>query len=100
MSLLSRLIDPAEGEEKIAVHSFMAALGEYARGAPGVTLQALSTAFDLSASEQSQLGNFLSMVDAKGATEKLLYRTEVHDVLLLGEAGLYDESQVMSRLLS
>lgn len=96
VSLLTRLIDPDEeaGEEKIAVHQFMAAVTEFARGAPGVTLASISTAFDLSGAEQTQLATWYTNEIATGN----LSREVVHDALLLGEGGQYTKAMVMARL--
>jgi hypothetical protein len=96
MSLLTRLIDPDEqaGEEKIPIHQFTAAIAEYARGAPGVTVAALVAAFDLSASEEAALVAWYTAEIATGN----LSRELVHDALLLGEGGQYTINQVKTRL--
>jgi hypothetical protein len=91
MSLLTRLIDPAEGEEKLPVHQFMAGLAEYKRGA--ITGPQLVEAFNLSGAEATQLQNFLDNLDGDAIDRAL-----IHDVLLLGETGLYSAAQVVSRL--
>ena len=91
MSLLSRLVDPQPGEEKIACHQFMAALAEYRRGA--VSPAQIVAAFNLDASETTQLQNWLDNLDADTINRQL-----IHDVLLLGEVGLYTQSQVAGRL--
>lgn len=91
MSLLTRLISPAELEEKIPVHTFMAALAEYKRGA--ITGQNVVDAFELSGTEATSLQNFLDNLDGDSISRSL-----IHDVLLLGEAGHYDTTQVKARL--
>lgn len=91
MSLLTRLIEPLPGEDKIAVHQFMAALAEYKRGA--ATGAQVVAAFNLDAIETTQLQNWLDNLDAD-----TISRAEIHDVLLLGEVGLYSQAQVIARL--
>lgn len=91
MSLLTRLIAPSDSEEKLPVHTFMAALAEYKRGA--ITGQNVVDAFELSVSEATQLQDFLDNLDASS-----IDRTLIHDVLLLGEAGHFNESQAKGRL--
>lgn len=89
MSLLDRLLNLED--PKIPVHQFSAAMGEYKRGA--VTGGQVAAAFDLTAEEITQLQNWLANVDAD-----TINRTMVHDVLLLGEVGLYTKQQVKDRL--
>ena len=91
MSLLTRLIDPADDEDKIAVHQFMAGLAEYKRGS--ITKADLVTAFNLSASEATALDEFLANLDAD-----TIDRAKIHDVLFLGEAGLYSSAKVKTEL--
>lgn len=95
MTLLTRLIAPLEGEEKIPVHQFLAALAELVRGAPGVTTPALASAFNLSPTEQTSLLDFVTEMQAANIA---LQRQKIHDVLLLGEGGQYTVNQVMVRL--
>lgn len=92
MVLLARLLGTQpEGQEKIAVHQFMAALAEYKRGA--ATKANIVNAFNLTTAEAVQLQQFLNNLDAS-----MIDRSLIHDVLLLGEAGLYNETQVRTRL--
>lgn len=91
MSLLTRLLTPAPGEQKIAVHQFMAALAEYKRGA--VTGAQVVAAFNLDATETTQLQNWLDNLNTDAINRQL-----IHDVLLLGETGLYTQAQVIARL--
>jgi hypothetical protein len=91
MSLLSRLVEPAEGEEKIPSHQFMAALAEYKRGA--VTGAQVASAFNLSPTETTQLQGWLDNLD-----DDTINRQIVHDVLMLAEYGLYTQTQVATRL--
>ena len=94
VSLLSRLIDPQEGEEKISIHQFMAAITEYDRGAPGVTPNSIQAAFNLSAAEKQQLIDWYTDQWATGNVDRDL----THDALLLGEGKQYTFAQVMARL--
>ena len=91
MSLLTRLINPQGEETKLPVHQFMAALGEYKRGA--VTLNQIAIAFDFSEPEKISLQEFLTNLDSNTINRGL-----IHDVLLLAEDGLYTTAQVKSRL--
>lgn len=91
MSLLTRLISPSDPEDKLPVHTFMAALAEYKRGV--ITGQQVIDAFELDSAEATQLQNFLDNLDTSS-----IDRTLIHDVLLLGEAGHYNEAQAKSRL--
>jgi len=102
MSLLTRLVDPQEGEQKIPIHQFMAATAEFVRGAPGVNADSIAAAFNLSASEKSALTTwYINHVQTKNVN-----REEIHDVLLLGESikldasgeHMYSMQQVMNRL--
>lgn len=95
MGLLTRLVAPLPGEAKLPVHQFMAALSEFKRGAPNVTLQSIVTGFGLSAGEATELQTFLSnlllgLIDAQ----------QLHEVLLMGEMGLYTVSDCSSRLVT
>jgi hypothetical protein len=97
MGLVTRLVSPADGEIKLPVHQFTAALGEYKRGE--LSGAAIIAMFSLSAGEQTTLSNWLSNIDLSGQTATEI-RTEVEDILELGEQGLYDVATVTSRLSS
>lgn len=89
MGLLDRIL--ALEEPNIAIHPFMAALAEYKRGV--VTGANIVTKFELSVGETTALQNWLDNLDTDVITRAL-----IHDVLLLGEVGLYTKAQVQSRL--
>lgn len=91
MSLLTRLVNPNPGEDKLPVHQFMAGLAEYKRGA--VTKNQFVNAFGLSGAEATQLDEFLSGLDLDSTDRSL-----IHDVLMLAEAGYYTNAQVKARL--
>lgn len=93
MSLMTRLVAPLPGEDKLPVHQFMASLAELKRGAPGVTQGSIATSFNLSASEQTQLANFVTQ-----QTSGAINREMIHDVLMLGELGAYTVQQCLNRL--
>jgi len=95
MSLLSRLVSPAPGEDKLPVHQFMAAVAELKRAAPGVTVSSIATAFGLSAGEQTELESFLNTLYVDGISREL-----IHDVLMLGEDNLYTLQQCADRLVN
>lgn len=92
MGLLSRLVQPADNEEKISIHAFMAAVAEYARGEvdPGFFLAKFGVA---AGKENGTLTDLLFNVDS-GKID----RNVIHDVLLLGESGIYTLKRVEQRL--
>lgn len=94
MSLLTRLVAPLPGEVKLPVHQFMAAIVEFKRNAPGVSLASISAGFQLSIAEQNQLQTWYTTQVGNGNVPREL----VHDVLMLGEIGLYSLAQVQNRL--
>jgi len=97
MSLLTRLVDPDHqaGEEKIPVHQFTAAMAEYRRGAlSGASFVAM---FELVGDEVTTLQNWAANIDTSGKSPEQI-RTEVEDILELGEHGYYDIATVQSRL--
>jgi hypothetical protein len=89
MALLDRVLGTEE--PKIPIHQFMAALAEYKRGE--VTKQNVVDSFSLSAGESTALQTWLDSLDIDA-----INRAMIHDVLLLGETGLYSKTQVQSRL--
>lgn len=93
MGLLTRLVAPLPGEVKIPVHQFMAALAEFKRGAPNVTIVAIGTAFGLSAPELVELDAFVA-----NQLGDVITREMVHDVLMLGEDGIYTVQNCADRL--
>jgi len=90
MSLLGRL--SGREENKIAVHTFMALLAEYKRGA--ITAQQAINALELSAGEVTQVQALITRIDANQVD-----RAMIHDVLLLLETGLYTEILAQNRLM-
>lgn len=95
MSLLTRLVAPAEGEAKLSVHGFMAALAEYKRGAPGVTLAAITAAFGILPEEQADLSTVAGLF-----VSDVIDRDRLHDVLLLGEMQVYSVQACQDRILT
>lgn len=93
MSLLSRLVSPAPGEDKLPVHQFMAALAELKRGVSQVSIASIASFFNLSAGEQTDLQTF---VDQQAGD--VIAREEIHDVLMLGEVGAYTLQNCSDRL--
>lgn len=92
MSLLTRLVNPPD-EQGISAHLFMAALAEMKRGA--INLTQVGDTFGLSTQERIELATFASQV-----LGDIITREQVHDVLMLGRAGLYSESFCSTRLLT
>lgn len=95
MSLLTRLVNPAEDEAKIPVHQFMGVLAEYKRGAPGVTLSAINSAFSLAGQEQTDLAFVANLF-----VSDVITREMIHDVLMLGEYGIYTTQTCQDRILT
>jgi len=93
MTLLRRLI--GLDTPKIAVHQFMAALAEYKRSAPNVTLAAINSAFSLTGQEQTDLATLANLF----ATD-VIDRDTIHDVLLLAEDAIYSEQAAQDRILT
>ena len=99
MSLLTRLISPSipNGERKLPVHQFTAAIAEYKRGElSGVEFVAM---FELSGDEVTTLQTWAANVSGSSKSAEQI-RTEVEDILELGEAGFYDLNTVQARLTS
>lgn len=96
MSLVTRLTRPIGEEERIPAHQFMAAAAEAKRGAPGVDHASISAAFAI-AEGQDQADLLLLLRNFFG---DVITREQIHDVLLLGEYGIYNEQQVIDRLLT
>ena len=94
MSLLTRLTFPLSGEEKIPVHQFVALVSELLRGAPGVDIQTLSASLALSVEEKAEFTAWYVDEYAPGVVGS----SEVHDVLMLAESGIYTLSEARSRL--
>lgn len=92
MGLLTRLVNPPD-EQGISSHLFMAALAEFKRGA--VTLTQVGDFFNLSAQERTELANFSTQM-----LGDVITREQVHDVLMLGRSGAYNESTCSTRLLT
>ena len=95
MTLLTRLVAPEPGEIKLPSHQFMAALAEYKRGVPGATLASISTVFELTAGEQADLDFLASLFIGDVISREIL-----HDVLLLGEVGIYSVQACQDRILT
>lgn len=91
MSLLSRLVNPAEDEVKLPVHQFMAELAELQRGE--IVVAKMYADFNLSAAEQTQLDNFI--IEMTGGN---FNREEFHDVMMMGEKGFYTPAEILTRL--
>ena len=76
---------------RIPVHTLVAAAAEYVRGE--VSGAVAASWFDLSQAEKNEMTELLGLIQS-GA----LSGTEVHDVLLLLEAGKRDVSATKTRL--
>lgn len=93
MGVVTKLTKPLPGEEKVSVHDFQAACGEYFRKAPNFDLQKILGAFGFDQRDIEILQKFLDNLDQGKITS-----AEVHDVLLLGESGIYSPEECMDRL--
>jgi len=76
-------VDPIEA--KIPVHTFRAALGDYAAGY--TTRNELVVYWSLDAAAQTDLDVLLGQIDASNALQKAMFLLQLHDVLLITEAG-------------
>lgn len=77
-----------EGDDKIAVHTFHAALVEYADG-QATTKAQIITALALDAEAEADLTALCNAVDAaSGVANKLLFVTRFHAAALLAEKKL------------
>ena len=93
MGLLTRLTVPLEGEEKIAAHQFMALVAEYQRGVASVTRDFIASTFDITGAELTELDSVLTEIVSRRTNRALL-----HDVLLVGEYGIYNLQKVSNRI--
>lgn len=83
--LYERLFEPVEGEENIAVHYFRAALGDYATG--NTTRTEIVNYWSLDTEAQVDLDVLLAEIDAASALGKAAFLIELHDVMMITEAG-------------
>jgi uncharacterized membrane protein len=83
--LYERLFDPVEGEENVAVHYFRAALGDYATG--NTTRTEIVNYWSLDTEAQTDLDVLLGEIDSSNALQKAVFLLELHDVLMITEAG-------------
>ena len=82
--LYERLFDREE-PNPIAVHSFRAALGDYATG--NTTRGEIVGYWSLDAEAQVDLDILLAALDAAGALGKASFLLQIHDVMLITEEG-------------
>jgi len=85
--LVERLIGSSDTLVKLPVHQFIGAIAENKRGI--LTAAQVTAMFNLDAGEQADVVTIL----AGSATREIM-----HDVLMLGERGLYTQAQVETRL--
>lgn len=92
MSLLTRLLDPLEEEERIPYHEFVAGIREFQRGE--VTQQQFFTFYGLSPAEETALQAWYvaQIVSGNLTTE------EVEDILRLRGSGAYSVATATARL--
>ena len=83
MALADRLI--SDGPDKIGVHQFMAAMAELIRGQ--VSRADVIAFFEMSGTDITQLDALIAKGQAMSVAERFKYALELHDVLLLAEAG-------------
>lgn len=97
MGLYDRWVADSETGQKIRVHSFSAALRELARGA--VTKAQVVAAFSLTAEDEAELDLIIGAYQSLGTVEeRVSFLMKFHDVTLLCEAGLYDETKARDEL--
>jgi hypothetical protein len=97
MSLLTRLVAPLEGEIKLPVHQFTAAIAEYKRSATTMTGADLVSKFDLTGGEITTLQQWQTIIDSSPESPSAI-RGQLEDVFILGERGQYSMVEVESRL--
>lgn len=83
--LYERLFEPEAGVANIAVHYFRAALGDYATG--NTTRTEIVAYWSLDTEAQTDLDVLLAVIDAGTAIQKVAFLLELHDVLMITEAG-------------
>jgi len=82
--LFDRLF-PGPHEPNISVHAFRAALGDYTTG---YTSRAEIIAYwDLDSEAQADLNAVCDAIDGKTALGKAAFLIELHDVMLIAQAG-------------
>jgi hypothetical protein len=99
MSLYTRLAVPAEGEEKIPIHQFMAAIAEGGRGQ--VTRAQVIATFNIEPADEAALDFiFDKMTGWTTDKSRFEFRQVLHDVLLLAEQrrAYLDETAFVTRL--
>jgi len=95
MSLVTRLVSPSEGEVKLPVHQFTAAIAEYKRGELlGADLVSM---FNLSGDEITDLQQWQTVIDSSTESPTAI-RGQLEDIFILGEHGEYSMVEVESRL--
>ncbi len=77
---------PSGTSFRIGTHPFMAALGELERGQ--VTKAQVVAAFDMDATTEADLDAIISLVLGMSFQDRKNFRMELHDVLILSEAGI------------
>lgn len=102
MALFDRLVSTDNGEDRIPVHAFMAALAEYGRGV--LSQDQIVTHWSLDIGEEGDLRTFfLDKQDAKAkaTADTREYAAIVQDVLVLAEAGFvgYETADEISEKL-
>lgn len=93
MGLVTKLVEPLAGEDRLPVHQFMACLAEAKRGAPGVNVTTIGAFFELTPGEITSLQEFYDNFNGSQFT-----REQIHDVLMMGEYGIYTVQNVKNRL--
>jgi len=93
--LYERLFEPEEGVENIAVHYFRAALGDYATG--NTTRAEIVGYWSLDTEAQTDLDVLLTRIDAAPNLGKAIFLLELHDVLMITEAGAKYQTKALFR---
>ena len=83
--LYDRLYNPDPGVENIAVHYFRAAMGDYATG--NTTRAEIINYWQLDSEAVADLDVLLGRIDSANNLSKAVFLLELHDVLLITEAG-------------
>jgi len=83
--LFDRLFPTDPDEENVAIHSFRAAMGDYAAGY--TTRAEITNYWGLDTDAQADLNVLCDALDGMAALPKAGFLLELHDVLMIAEEG-------------
>jgi len=83
--LFERLFPSSAEQDNIPVHTFRAAMGDYAAGY--TSRNEIVACWDLDIEAQADLDVLLSKINGLTALGKAAFLLELHDVMMIAEAG-------------